>query len=117
MGEFEGVADFGDDGEGLFRSEPADFHGLAKIHTVDEFHNEIEEAARMAEIVDGDDVWMVEAGEHAAFLGEAVSESVVGGKGSRENLEGDKAVEFWLARFEDVAHAAAADHFDDLELG
>ena len=117
VGVLEGFADARDDGEGLGGVDGAGAHGLAEVDAVDVFHEEVEEGAGLAEVVDGDDVWVVEFGEGAAFAGEAFGEGGLFGEGLGEDFEGDEAIEFWLAGFVDETHAALADKFEDLEMG
>lgn len=116
VGVLECVADFGDDGEGFGGRKFTHTHGLAEVESVNEFHDEVIEAAGVAEVVDHDDVWMVEAGEDAGFAHETLGEVRIGAELPGEKLEGDFAAEMKLAGFIDIAHAAAADEFEDLEL-
>ena len=117
VGALEGVADRGDDGEGFGGGETAGLEELAEIETVDEFHDEEAAAGGLAEVVDGDDVGVIEGGEGFGFGGEAGGEGWVGGAFRGEEFEGDEPVEGALSGFEDDAHAAAAEAFEDFELG
>src|SRR5205823_3764351 len=78
----------------------------------------------LAEVVDGDDVGVVEAGEGVGFGGEAGGEPplILRGGGVLgelwgEDFEGDDAVEGFLAGFVDGAHAAAAEEGEEVEVG
>ena len=66
--------------------KPAGLQRLAQVHAVDELHQQVEEAAGLAEVVDGDDVRVAEAGERLGLAVEALGEArVVGsvrGRGS-----------------------------------
>jgi len=117
VGELEGVAEGGDDGEGFPGGEFLDAQQLAEVHAIDEFHEEVEEAAGLAEVVDGDNVGVVEGGEGAGFASEAFGELGVVDAFGGEELEGDEAVEGFLPGLVNDAHAAAAEEFEDLELG
>ena len=131
MGELEGFANRRHDGEGLLRCEPARRHGLAQVDTIDKFHEQEEKAGgfpgsgfwglgywgrRETEIVDGDDVWMVQAGEGPGFAGKAIGERGILFAARGEEFQGDHPVQRFLPCFEDDAHAALTDQFDDLEL-
>lgn len=116
VGVLKCVADFWDDGEGFGGGEFAHAHGLAKVEAIDEFHDEVIEAAGVAEVMDHDDIRMIEAGEDAGFAHEALREVRISAEFFGEKLEGDFAAEMELARFIDEAHAAAADEFENLEL-
>ena len=127
VGELEGFANLGDDGEGLGGGEAAGAEGLAEVRAVHVFHQQIVKrgmgdgvwglgGGHEAEVVDGDDVGVAEAGEEAAFALETGGEGGVGAEVGREEFEGDEAIELGLAGLEDVAHAAGADEFEDFEL-
>jgi hypothetical protein len=60
-----------------------------------------------------DDVRVLEFAEHAGFAGETFFKRRITAQFGREDFEGDRAVEFRLARLIDVAHAAVADEPDD----
>ena len=66
--------------------------------------------------MDGNDVRVTEGGEGFGFGGEAGGEGWVGGAFRGEEFEGDEPVEGTLSGFEDDAHAAAAEAFEDFEL-
>ena len=57
---------------------------------------------------------MVQRGRRTRLLLEAVEPVGVGGKGGREDLDGDVPAEARVARAIDLAHAAGADERDDL---
>jgi hypothetical protein len=56
VGELQRIADGRDDVQRLLRRETARAHGLAQVHAIDVFHDEIAEAAALAEVMHGDDV-------------------------------------------------------------
>jgi hypothetical protein len=116
VGILEGFADARDDGEGLVGVDGAGAHGLAEVHAIDIFHQQIKKRAGLAEVVNGDDVWMIEFGEGAAFAGEAFGKVSLFSERLGENFEGDQAIEFWLAGFVNETHPALADEFNDLEM-
>ncbi len=117
VGELEGVADLGDDGQGLAGGEAAAVDEVAQGDAVHELHEQIKIAAGLAEVVDGDDVRVVEAGQGLGLAGEALGEGGVGAALGGEELEGDEAAEGFLAGLVNHAHAAAAEAGKDLQLG
>ena len=118
VGVLQRLADRRDDGERLFGFEFAVAQQVAEVHAVDEFHDEIEESAGFAEVVDGDDVRVVELGEQFGLAGEALGEtSPRPTRSGGEDLDGDDPVERFLAGLVNHAHAAAAEAFEDFELG
>ena len=64
----------------------------------------------------GDDAGMVEAREQLSFAIESFGECGIGGERLRENFQRDEAIQFRLPGFEDEAHAALTDEFENLEL-
>ena len=68
----------------------------------------------VADVVDGDDVGVGEAGERLHLALEARERVGIGGEGRGKHLDGDVAPEARVARPIDLAHAARADGCDDL---
>ncbi len=117
VGVLQGLADGRHDGERLLRAEAGAAHGLAEVHPVHELHEQVEKAARFAEIVHGDNVRMIQCRQRPRLMGEALSEGgvllLLGG----QQLQRHEAVQRLLPCFVDHAHAATADAFEDLQLG
>ena len=67
-----------------------------------------------ADVVDGADVRIVQRGDGARFLLEALPRFRIGRERAREHLDGNRAIEPRVARAIDLAHAAGADRGDDL---
>ena len=82
----ERFADGRDDGQRLFRGEPAGRHRLAQVDPVDVFHHQMVESARLAEVVDGDDVRVVQRGQRPGLGGEPLGEARVGAALGSQNL-------------------------------
>ena len=61
VGELQRVAQRRHDGQRLFRRELSRAQKLAQIHAVHKFHEQEIKSARLAEVIDGDDVRMVQA--------------------------------------------------------
>ena len=114
--ELQRVADLRDDAQRLRGRQPSRALHLPQVHAVDELHQQVVQAARLAEVVDGDDVRVLKAREGARLAREALGEARVARDGGRQNLERDQSVEPRLPRLVDGAHAALADQFEDLEL-
>ena len=66
-----------------------------------------------ADVVDGADVRIVQRGNRARFLLEALPRFRIGGERAGEHLDGDRAIEPDVARAVDLAHAARADGAED----
>jgi len=116
MGELERLTNLRHQHHGLLRGEPARLHRLAQVHAVNELHQQKEEPARLAEVIDRDDIRVVEPGQNPGLAVEAFGECGIGGQRLRQELERNQAVEPRLAGLEDDAHAALADDFQDFEL-
>ena len=82
---------------------------LAKIHSVNEFHEQKIKAAGLSEVVDRDDARMVQPRERLRFALETLGKACVIRALRRENLQRDETIELWLPHFEDRAHSARAD--------
>ncbi len=115
--ELERVANLRHDGQRLARADATGGEQLPQVHAIHEFHDEEIQSIGAAEIMDGNDAWVVEPGQRLGFAGEPFGESGVLTNPGRQNLERDDAVEFLLPGFVHRAHAAAADELEDFELG
>lgn len=118
VGVVEGFGDLGDDFEGFFFGE-----GLSGGEFVvdgaafDELHDEVVEAAGLTDVNGLDDVVVVELSGGASLAVEAVDEFAVFGHTSREDLDGDDAIEAKLAGAIDGCHCARADLIENLVAG
>jgi len=72
-------------------------------------HHDVEHAADLAGVVDGDQVRVVEPGHRAGFGGERLAEGCVRAELGREDFDRDVAVERLLPRLIHRAHAALGD--------
>lgn len=79
---------------------------------VDVLHGEVFDVAFAAGGVDGDDVGLVQLGQHRSFAAETGLRFGVGSIFAH-HFEGHRAVEADLAGFVDFAHAADSDQADD----
>lgn len=59
VGALQGFANGRDDAEGFLGSEAFGIEKLAKVGTVDKFHEQVVEPARLAEVEDGDDMRVI----------------------------------------------------------
>src|SRR5262249_16921969 len=82
---------------------------FAERLTFDIAHDEEDEAVRLADAMDRNDVRMREAGGHSSFTDEALSCMSLHGEVGGQNLDGDVAIELHVAREIDDAHAATAE--------
>ena len=117
VGVLERFADRRHDGQRLFRGEPAGRHRLAQVDPVDVLHHQVVEPARLAEIVDGDDVRVVQRGQHPGLRGEPLGEAGVGAAFGGQDLEGHHPAQGLLPGLVHHPHAAAAEALEDLQLG
>ena len=90
--------------EGTARANP-----LAQRLALDVAHDEEDEAAGLADAMDGDDVRVREAGRHAGLADEPLARRRGTGEVGREDLDGDVAIELHVAREVDDPHAATAE--------
>ncbi len=81
-------------------------------HTVDELECDVELPARVADLVDTDDVWMAELGQRAAFAQQLL---VDGAAARAQHLERDLAIELRVVRGVHDAGRALADLVEDDE--
>ena len=77
VGVLQGVADLRHDPQRLLRLQVAVAQQLPQVDAVHVLHDEVVEAAGLAEIVDGDDVGMAEPGQGAGLAVEALGEGGV----------------------------------------
>ena len=70
----ERLADLGDDRQRLARLELAACQQLPQVHAIDVLHEEVVQAAGLAEVVQGDDVRVIEPGQGAGLAGESLRE-------------------------------------------
>ena len=80
----------------------------------DEFHDQVVVAILLADIMQGADVGMVEAGNGAGFAHETFAIFGFPGKMIGEDFDGDGAVKAGVAGAVDFAHAAGAEGGGDL---
>ena len=75
--------------------------------------HQVVELAVAADVVDGADVRIVQRGNRARFLLEALPRFRIRRERAGEHLDGDRAIEPRVARAVDLAHAARANRGDD----
>src|SRR5215470_13978864 len=75
---------------------------------MDQFHYEKREAARFADVVNGDDVWVIQSGGGTRFAHETFA-AIRGLTGCRKNFNCDFAAELEIGGAKDSAHAAASE--------
>jgi hypothetical protein len=90
---------------------------LAEIHPVHKLHDEVVERADVAEVVNGDDAGMIQFRERPGFASEALRERGVATRFRGQDFQRDDPIELRLAGLVNDAHAAAANQFQDFELG
>ncbi len=79
----------------------------------DQLHDDVVGAVVLDDVVNGGDLGVIEPGEHARFAAEALAGFLVGEHAGLEHFDGDIALEFFVARAVDDAHAAGAELGDD----
>src|ERR1019366_7925674 len=110
------IADLRHDGQRFAWRDAAIEEQLPQIYAVDIFHHEVVQAARLAELVEGDDAGMVELRERLGFASKTFGEGRVAADAGRENFERHEAVQFWLPALGNGTRVAFADEFKDLQL-
>ena len=113
VGAVEGVGDLGGVFEGLVEGEGAFFDALGEGFAFHELHDHVAGAGLVADVVEGTDVGVVEAGDGAGFAFEAGAEVFALGDVVGEDFDGDGAVETGVFGFVDFAHAAGSNGGDD----
>ena len=91
------------------RERTARAQPLAKRLTLDEAHDEEDEAARFADAMDRDDVRMRKAGRRTGLSHEPLARRRVVGERSRQDLDGDVTIQLHIARKVDDPHAPSAE--------
>ncbi len=84
-----------------------------EIFAVDVFHGDELLALEFADVEDAADVGMGDLAGEADFVVEAVEPGLVLAEEGGEKFEGDRLVEREIVGAVDLAHAAAAEKFDD----
>jgi len=113
VGFFEGLCDLQGDGGGFRRGQRTGAQFGCEGFASDQLHDDVVGAIVLDDVVDGSDVGMIKAGEHAGFAAEAVSRIFVGEDAGREHLDGDVTLEFFVARAIDDTHAACSKLAED----
>ena len=91
------------------RERAARAESLAERLALHVAHDEEDEAARLADAMDRDDVRVREAGRRARLAQESLARLGGAREVRRQDLDGDVAIELHVAREVDDAHAAAAE--------
>ena len=76
----------------------------------DVLHDQVGQAVRLVDAVDGDDVVVADGGGGLRLAGEAPPGDGAAGHGGGQHLDRHQAVQRRIERLEDDAHAALADH-------
>ena len=93
------------------RRRPA--QAIGQRLALEKLQDEVVEIAVAADVVDRADVRIVERGDGARFLLEALPRLRVSGERAGQHLDGDRAVEPRVTGAIDLAHAARAERRDD----
>ena len=89
---------------------------LAQVHAVHKFHEQVIKPAGLAEVINGDDVRMVQCRQRLRLARESFGKFRVIHAFRREQFQGDEAVQGFLPRLVNHAHAAASETFENFEL-
>ena len=99
------------DAQDLFdRERPVPVESLLQRHAGDVLHDQVRQAVRLLDRVDGDDVLVAHRGGGPGLALEALSGFLVRGPLRRQHLDRRHALQGRVERLEDHAHAAATDH-------
>ena len=88
---------------------------FAQVPALGQFHDQDGLAVGVLDAVDRSDVLVLERGEQLRLAIEAGQAIRIADEVGRQEFEGDVAIESGVAGAVDLAHAAAADQFQDLE--
>jgi len=113
MGGGEAVGELNGEGKEVRFGEGTWGEGGVERVARNEFHDEEIGIALGVEIVDGGDVGVIQLGESAGFVAEAVTRGFIGESSGRENLDGHIAIEARIVGEVNNSHAAAADSRED----
>ena len=86
----------------------------AQSLSLEQFRDDVVDAVRGADVVDGDDIGMIQRGDGSRLLLEAAKPIRIRGEGGGEDLEGYVAEEASVARAVNLAHPAGTDERNDL---
>ena len=90
---------------------------LAKRHAGEQLHHEERMAQRLAHVVDGADIGMIESRRGARLALEALEGPGLAGEALGQELQGHGAAEAGVLGLVDDTHAAAAELLDDPVVG
>src|SRR5271163_1389804 len=116
MGKLQRITQRRHDGQCLLRREPPRTQNLAKVQTVHKFHEQVIKSSRLTKIINGDDVWMVQCRERLCFTREPFSKLGITHPLRCEEFQCHEAVQAFLPRLIDHAHAAASEAFENFKL-
>ena len=109
MGDFQSFGDFNSNLQQLRERQRAPAQALGKRLPVEELHDQEVGTLLRAHIVEMADLRMIQRGNGTSFALETLLEFGIGGKMSRENLDGNGAIETRVFRAIDLAHAPCAE--------
>src|SRR5262249_49730151 len=107
-------ADFWDDLERFRGFKSSQTHRFAQAHPINEFHQQIKQSVRLAEIENGDDVRVVQFRQYTSLARKTFSKGRIASEALWQDFERDEAVKLRLAGFKNAAHATLPYHFNDL---
>ncbi len=116
VGVFQRIANLRHDRQRLGGRELPRFHELPEVRAFHVFHEDVVKPARLAEVVDIDDVRVVELRQRARLAGKARDEIRRERIDWRQDFQRDESIELNLPRLVNDAHPAAPEQFEDLEL-
>src|SRR5207302_3731532 len=100
--------------ENLRQAHSRECQGLLQGEPIDEFSGDEVRAICLANLMDGDDVWMIKRGGGLGLLYEPAQALFVIGKLRRQKLQRDSAIEFRITGEVDLAHSTFSERFNDL---
>ena len=109
----ERVGNLGGDRQRLVERQRPSFQPRGQSLALEMRHDEIVRAIDAANVVDAADVRMVQRGDRTRLALEASPRIGVAGDFTREDFDGNRAIETSIVGFVDLAHAAGAQRADD----
>ena len=110
----ERVGNLGGDRQRLVERQRPSFQPRGQRLALEMRHDQVVRAIDAADVVDAADVRMVQRGDRPRLALEAGPRIGVAGDFTREDFDGNRAIETSIPGFVDLAHAAGAEHSLDL---
>jgi hypothetical protein len=82
---------------------------VSQVPPFHQFHGEVRGPLVLRDFINGNDIWMIQAGSGFRFAAEAFEGGCIGEVSAEQDFQRDNSIEAHLARAVDDAHPAARD--------